>query len=201
LSDQLTSLSVVPTADADDASPFYEKPVPVEVAETSAFKKYAWKSRHAVGAREDQDILIGCCWVLPEGRRLFHAFLEVVSDNCDDGHNRNTHVDDDDDILIESTETNCIDFGSRALHHEDVTKSDHCNACNMIMPRAKELNSLVDASKIPKERGVLVEDALDKIISTRKANIASEKPPARGTVVNGCPVGKVRKTCVSSWNF
>jgi hypothetical protein len=67
--------------------------------------------------------------------------------------------------------------------------------------RAKELVSLVDASKFPRKRGVLVEDALDKIISTEKANIASEKPQPRGTVVSGCPVGKVRKTCVSSWNF
>ena len=82
LSDELTSLSVVPTADTDDASPFHEKSVPLEVAETSAFRKYALESRHAVGAREDQDILIGCCWVLPEGRRLFHAFPEVV---CVDG--------------------------------------------------------------------------------------------------------------------
>jgi MULE transposase domain len=39
-------------------------------------------SRSAVGAREDQDILIGCCWVLPEGRCLFHAFPEVL---CVDG--------------------------------------------------------------------------------------------------------------------
>jgi hypothetical protein len=52
------------------------------VAETSAFKKYAWESRLAVGAREDQAILLGCYWVLPEGRRLFHAFPEVV---CVDG--------------------------------------------------------------------------------------------------------------------
>ena len=82
LSDELTSLSVVPNADTDDASPFHEKSVPLEVAETSAFRKYALESRNAVGAREDQDILIGCCWVLPEGRRLFHAFPEVV---CVDG--------------------------------------------------------------------------------------------------------------------
>jgi hypothetical protein len=125
------------------------------------------------------------------------------SQKFDDGHNTNTQVDDDDDILIESTnvETDCIDFGSRALHHEDIPKSDHYNAYDMIMPRAKELVSLVDASKFPRERGVLVEEALDKIISTEKANIASEKPLPRGTVVSGCPVGKVRKTCVSSWNF
>ena len=79
LSDELTSLSVVAT---DDTSPFHRKPVPLEVAETSAFKKYALESRHAVGARDDQDIFIACCWVLPEGRQLFHAFPEVV---CVDG--------------------------------------------------------------------------------------------------------------------
>ena len=68
------------------------------------------------------------------------------------------------------------------------------------MPRSKELVSLVDDSKFPKERGVLVEEALDKMISAKKANmIASEKPPPRGTLVSGCcPVGKVRKTNVSS---
>jgi MULE transposase domain len=79
VSDELTSLFVIAT---DYTSPFHEKSVPLEVAETSAFKKYDLESRHAVGAREDQDILIGCCWVLPEGRRLFHAFPEVV---CVDG--------------------------------------------------------------------------------------------------------------------
>jgi hypothetical protein len=69
------------------------------------------------------------------------------------------------------------------------------------MPRAKEIVSLVDASKIPKERGILVEEALDKIISTEKANLASEKPSPRGALVSLCPVGKVRKTYVSSWDF
>ena len=79
LSGELTILSVTPTDDADDISPFHEKPLPLEVAETSAFKKYAWESRLAVGARGDQDILIGCCWVLPEGRRLFHAFPKLYA--------------------------------------------------------------------------------------------------------------------------
>jgi hypothetical protein len=123
-----------------------------------------------------------------------------VSDNYNDGHGMNTYVDNDDNILMESTslETDCIDFGSRALHHEDVPESDHNNAYDSIMPRAKELVSLVDASKIPKERGVLVEEALDKIISTEKANMASEKPPPRGTVVSGCPVGRVLNRYVSA---
>jgi hypothetical protein len=42
-----------------------------------------------------------------------HARHETdVSDNFNDGHDMNTHVDDDDNILIESTslETYCIDF-------------------------------------------------------------------------------------------
>jgi hypothetical protein len=34
--------------------------------------------KHAVGARHDQDILIACKWVLPDGRRYFQAFPEVV---------------------------------------------------------------------------------------------------------------------------
>jgi hypothetical protein len=66
-SGEQTSLSLIPTDDTGDTSPFHEKPVSLEVAEASAFKKYAWESRLAVGAREDQDILIGCCYVLPEG--------------------------------------------------------------------------------------------------------------------------------------
>ena len=60
---------------------------------------------------------------------------------------------------------------------------------------------LVHGSKFQQERGVLVGEALDKIISIEKANIAPEKPPPRGTLVSGCPVGKVRKTNVLSWNF
>ena len=56
--------------------------MPLGVVETEAFKNYALESRTAVGARDEQDILIGCCWVLPEGRHLFHAFPEVV---CADG--------------------------------------------------------------------------------------------------------------------
>jgi MULE transposase domain len=52
--------------------------IPLEVTECADFKDYAEKSRNAVGARDDQDMLIACCWVLPNGRRLFHAFPEVV---------------------------------------------------------------------------------------------------------------------------
>ncbi len=85
ISHELTSLSVIPI---DDFSPFHQKSVSLDVAETSAFKKYALESRHAVGAREDQDILVGCCLVLPEGRRLIHAFPEVL---CVDGTHETKH--------------------------------------------------------------------------------------------------------------
>jgi hypothetical protein len=110
---------------------------------------------------------------------------------------------DDDDLLVESTtlQSDCIDFGLRALPHEDGLNCQRYNAHDTIIPRAKELVSLVDASKFPKDRGDIVEDALDKMISIEKANIASENPPLRGTLVSGCPVGKVRKTNVSSWSF
>ena len=110
--------------------------------------------------------------------------------------------DDIDDVLIECTTvaTDCIDFGSRFLHQKDICISDHYNAYNMIMPRAKELLSLVAASQNPEERGLLVEQALDNIISMEKANIASEKPPPNGMIVSACPVGKLRKTTVSQWH-
>jgi hypothetical protein len=74
----LTSLSMVSPAESAPSHKF----VPLEVSETADFKEYAQKSRHAVGAREDQDILIACCRVLPDGRCLFQAFPEVV---CIDG--------------------------------------------------------------------------------------------------------------------
>jgi hypothetical protein len=114
--------------------------------------------------------------------------------------------DDDNDIddgLIECTTVSpdCIDFGSRALHQEDIPISDHYNAYDRIVPRTKELLSLVAASKNPEDWcGVLVEEALDNIISIAKAKIASEKPPPKGMVVSACPVGKVQKTNVSAWH-
>ena len=119
----------------------------------------------------------------------------------------NAHGDDDDDVLVElrTLQSDCIDFGLRALPPEDLLNCQRYSAHDTIIPRAKELVSLVDASKFPKERGDIVEDALDKMISIEKANIASEYTPLggtlRGTLVSGCPVGKVRKTNVSSWSF
>ncbi len=74
----LTSLSMVTTAEGAPSHKF----VPLEVSETEDFKEYAQKRSHAVGARDNQDVLIACCWVLPDGRHLFQAFPEVV---CIDG--------------------------------------------------------------------------------------------------------------------
>ena len=68
-----------------------------------------------------------------------------IFDIFEDANDMNTlvHVngDDIDDILIESTtvQTDCIDFGSRALHHKDVPNCHHYNVYDMIMARAKEL--------------------------------------------------------------
>jgi hypothetical protein len=72
--------------------------------------------------------------------------LPDVTDNFDDSHVTNTFCqvndNDFDDVLI--VETDCINFGSRALHHKDVPVSDHHNAYNSTMPRAKELVSISD---------------------------------------------------------
>ena len=54
----------------------------------------------------------------------------------------------------------------------------------MFMPRLKELVSIFAASKNCLERGVAVEQALDKLISDEKANLASRKPPPIGGVVS-----------------
>jgi hypothetical protein len=73
----LTSLSMVTTA----ASAPSHKFLPLEVSEAAKLKEYSQKSWHAVGAREDQDIFIACCWVLPDGRRPSQAFPGVVCIN------------------------------------------------------------------------------------------------------------------------
>ena len=64
------------------------------------------------------------------------------------------------------------------------------------MPRVKELVSILAASKNHRECEVKVEQALDKLISDEKANIASEKPSPIGGVVSSCPV---KKTKISAW--
>jgi hypothetical protein len=53
---KLTSLSMV-TAEESATS---HKLVPLWVTETADFKEYAQKSRHAVGAKDDQDLLNAC---------------------------------------------------------------------------------------------------------------------------------------------
>ena len=77
--DQLTSRSVVV---ADESAPSHKSIPPLEDTDTVDCKDYAQKSRHAVGARDDQDILTACCWALPDGRCLFQAFPDVL---CVDG--------------------------------------------------------------------------------------------------------------------
>ena len=49
--------------------------------------KYARESRRAVKATDNQDVLIALVWVLPEGKRLFQAFPEVMY--IDGTHNTN----------------------------------------------------------------------------------------------------------------
>jgi hypothetical protein len=107
---------------------------------------------------------------------------------------------DIDDVLIEcnTVATDCINFGSRALHQDDIPNFDHYSAYDRIMPRAKEIHSLVAASNNPEYRGGVVEEALDKIISIEKANIAL---PPIGMRVFACPVGKLQKTNVLAWHM
>jgi hypothetical protein len=54
----------------------------------------------------------------------------------------------------------------------------------MFMPRVKELVSIVAASKNCCECGVAVEQALHRLTSDEKANLASEKPPPIGGLVS-----------------
>lgn len=123
-------------------------------------------------------------------------------DNCHGSHHGDDNYNDDDDDawLVESiVDSDCIDFGSRVHHQDEFPDALFYNPYDMFMPRVKELVSIVAASKNCRERGVAVEQALDKLISDEKANLASEKPPPIGGVVSSCPVGKVKKTKVSAW--
>ncbi|KAI2507710.1 hypothetical protein MHU86_6709 [Fragilaria crotonensis] len=131
-----------------------------------------------------------------------HLPEEPLIDAGHETEHTNTHLDDNDDILMESTslETDCIDFGSRALHHEDVSELERYNAYDSIMPRAKELVSLVDASKAHKREVFLLRRHSTRLSSPRKPTWLL-KPPPKGSLVSGCPVGKVCKTYVSSWSF
>ncbi len=120
-------------------------------------------------------------------------------DDCHNSHHGdNNNHDEDNAWLVESTvDSDCIDFGSFVHHQDQFPDALFYNAHNMFMPQVKELESIVVASKNCGERGVAVEQALDKLIShENKANLASEKPPPIGGVVSSCPVGKVRKNIV-----
>ena len=94
--------------------------------------------------------------------------------------------DDDDDeegLLVESkVDGDRFDFRSR-LFEENWTRGAEANTANSfynpyeaLMPRVKELVSLVATSKKCRERGIAVEQALDQFISQEKANLASQKP-------------------------
>ena len=51
------------------------KPIPLDDTDHADCNKYAQKSRHAVGARDDQDILIAwCCWVCQMQDAYFKPF-------------------------------------------------------------------------------------------------------------------------------
>ncbi len=119
-------------------------------------------------------------------------------DDCHDSHRGDKNNDDEVNVwLVKSTvDSDCIDFGSLVHHQDEFPDELFYNPYNMmLMPRVKELESIVAASKNCHERGVAVEQALDTLISDEKANLASEI----GRVVSSCRVGKVRKTKVPAW--
>jgi hypothetical protein len=110
-------------------------------------------------------------------------------DDCHNSHcGDNNNNDEDDAWLVESTVySDCNDFGSRVHHQDKFPDALLYNPYDILMPRVKEQVSIVAASKNCRERGVAVEQALDKLISDDKANLASEKPPPIGGVVSSCP--------------
>ena len=119
----------------------------------------------------------------------------------DDGSDIDGSDDDyNNGCLIESpVRSDRIGFGSR--FHKDANLGRHVyNAYDMIIPRAKELVSIIAPSKNSQERDVAVERAPDKMISEEKENLASKKPPPLGGFFSSCAVGKVRKTKVSEWS-
>ena len=115
--------------------------------------------------------------------------------------------DDKEEILDEATvENDCIDFRSRLFEENWIdgaqahTAISSYNAYEAIMPRVKELVSLVASSKNCRERGIVVEEALDHLILQEKENLAAQKPSSRGVLLSACPVGKIKKTNVSGWD-
>ena len=141
-----------------------------------------------------------------------HSSTNVPPAMSQEAHLQNGFSDDGSDIdgsdddynngcLIESpARSDRIDYSSR-FHDDVLNMGGHVyNAYDMTIPRAKELVSIIAASKNCRERGVAVERALDKMISEEKEDLASEKPPPLGGFVSSCAVGKVRKTKVSQWS-
>jgi hypothetical protein len=108
--------------------------------------------------------------------------------------------DDDNEWFVESTvESSRIDFGERA-HEECEHDLSSYDPYQSIMPKVKELVTILAASNSCRELGTDVELALDNFISDGKAILASQKPPPKGNAVSSCPVGKLKKTKVSGWS-
>jgi len=131
--------------------------------------------------------------ILVDDSGLEHGNKHIVGE---EDHN------DEDVRLIELTRTgtaSCIDFGSH-LHLADEFSTLTYNPYNMIIPRVKELVSIIAASENSRERGVLIERILDDLISKEKENLALQQPSTRGQVVSACAPGKVKRTKVSQWN-
>jgi hypothetical protein len=103
--------------------------------------------------------------VMSHESHLQNGFSDDGSDidGSDDGYNNG--------CLIESPVlSDRIDFGSR--FHEDTNLGGNVyNAYDMIIPRAKELDSIIAASKNCRERGVAVERALDKMFRRRRKTL------------------------------
>lgn len=99
-------------------------------------------------------------------------------------------------------DSNCIDFGSCLHDQEGFPGAVYNPHHDIIIPRAKELVCIVAASRNSRERGVAVEEALDKMISAEKENLASDQPLPQGGVVSVCPAveKEVRKTKVYGWS-
>ena len=107
-------------------------------------------------------------------------------DDCHDSHRGDKNNDDEVNVwLVKSTvDSDCIYFGSRVHHQDTFPDALFYNPYDMSMPRVKELVSIVAASRNCCERGVANQQALDKLISDEKANLALEKPPPIGGVVS-----------------
>jgi hypothetical protein len=92
-------------------------------------------------------------------------------DDCHDSHRGEKNNDDEVNVwLVKSTvDSDCIDFGSLVHHQDEFPDELFYNPYNMmLMPRVKELESIVAASKNCHERGVAVEQALDRLFLMKR---------------------------------